>query len=472
MRAALLIFLGACSVSQDAHLIAVEEITPRSIEAGGTLEVRGQGFPSGRVGEARLRGLYVQPGEAAREVDVAFEIRALGAMHCEAELTREAVGRLGGRGTFHGDLLVHFEGVEQSRVTGRQSVELDVGEYGVDPDRTRTQRQLDHQAALGLALEDDTTHGLKVASLVPGGLAERAGVRTGDTLVALGGLRLRSAADLLLPPEDRSLVVEREGLAAELALALPRAQHRPHSFWLLLLVPLAAWLVGPGGRAIRAATPATRRPSLARLGWMAVVSALCVWLLGLRSIDVSVWLGAALALRAGSIVAARGRFVSMVREAPFVLLLVGIAAAIGSTETEAAWAPIEHAAILAAPLLWALLAAHVVGLAGPRGVIGDAHRALTCTLVVALLAGGLDMGPLVALGGLVVAAVSAWLPVRVRPWGWRSAALVLPVHLAALMWIPAPTFQESVALAAIVALVPLVMLAWPRRSVPRLHGYL
>ena len=105
-------------------------------------------------------------------------------------------------------------------------------------------------------------------------------------------------------------------------------------------------------------------------------------------------------------------------------------------------------------------------------MIADAHRALTSTLLVALLAGGLDLGPLLALGGLVVAMLAAWLPVRVRPWGWRSAMLVLPVHLAALLWMPAPTFEEGLALAAIVALLPVVMLLWPRRSVPRLHGYL
>ena len=302
MRFALLILLAACSVAQDAQLIEVHEVSPASIEPSGTLEITGSGFPSGRVGEARLRGRFVQPGVAAQDVDVPFEVRALSDGRCEAELDSRAVARLGGRGTFHGDLWVRFEGVDASHVTGRATIELDVGELGVDPDRTREQRQLDHQTALGLALEDDTSSGLKIAQLTPGGLAERAGARVGDRLMALGGLRLRSAADLVLPPEDRSLVVEREGLAAELALALPRAAHRPSSFWLLLLIPLAAWILGPGGRAIRAITPSTRRPSLVRLGWMAGVCAASVALLGVRSIDVSVWFAAALALRAGSIV--------------------------------------------------------------------------------------------------------------------------------------------------------------------------
>lgn len=472
MRFALPFFLVACSVAQDAQLIEVAEISPTSIEPGARLAISGSGFPSGRVGEARLRGSYVQPGERAHEVDVPFEIRALSDGRCEGELDARAVARLGGRGTFHGDLWVRFEGVDGSHVTGRMAIELDVGELGVDPDRTREQRQRDHQAVLGVTLDDDTSAGLMVTELVPGGIAEHAGVRVGDRLVALGGLRLRSGADLLLPPDDRTLMVEREGLAAELALALPRAAHRPSSFWLLLLVPLAAWILGPGGRAIRAVTPSTRRPSVPRLAWMAAVSAACVALLGLRSIDVSVWLAVALTLRVGSIVAARGRFVSLVREAPFVLALVGVVTTLGSTETAAAWGVLEHGAIFAAPLLWGLLAAHVVGLAGPRGVIADAHRALTSTLLVALLVAGLDLGPLLALAGWIVASVAAWLPVRVRPWGWRTAMVVLPVHLAALLWMPAPTFHEGVALAAIVALVPLLMLVWPRRSVPRLHGYL
>ena len=477
MRLALPIFalpflVAACSVAQDAHLIDLHEVSPTSVETGGMLALEGRGFPAGRVGEARLRGRFVQPGERAREVDVPFTVRAVNDARCEGELDARTVAALGGRGTFHGDLWVRFEGVDHNRVTGRMAIELDVGELGVDPERTRERRQRDHQSALGLTLDEETSDGLKVVSLTAGGIAERAGVREGDRLVALGGLRLRSAADLLLPPEDRTLVVEREGLAAELALALPRAAHRPSSFWLLLLIPLAAWVMGPGGRAIRALTPATRRPSWPRLGWMAAVSAACVALLGLRSIDVSVWLAAALALRAGSIVALRGRFVSMVREAPFVLALVGVAAALGSTETGAAWGPLEHAPIFAAPLLWGLLVAHIVGLAGPRGVIADAHRALTSTLLVALCSAGLGLGPLLALAGLAVAVLAAWLPVRVRSWGWRTALLVLPVHLAALLWMPAPTFHEGVALTAIVALVPLAMLLWPRRSVPQLHGYL
>lgn len=471
MRAALplVFFVTACSVAQDAQLIDVDEVAPSSVEAGSVLTIRGRGFPSGRVGQARLRGLYVQPGYDAREVDVAFEVRAVNDAVCEGELDRDAVSHLGGRGTFHGDLVVRFEGIDGSGVAGSITTELDVGELGVDPARTRARRQEDHQSVLGLTLEEGS---LKVASLSPGGLAERAGVRVGDRLVSIGGLRLRGAADLVLPPQDRTLVVEREGLAAELTLVLPRAAHRPSSFWLLLLVPLAAWLMGPGGRALRSVTPTTRRPSLARLGWMACVCAASVALLAWRSIDVSVWLGAALVLRAGSIVTMRGRFVSMVRELPFAVALVGVTAALGSTETSSAWGAWEHAALLQAPFLWALLAAHVVGAAGSRGAIADAHRALTCTVLVALVAAGMDLGPGLALTGLTVAAIAAWLPVRARPWGGRTAMLVLPVHLAALVWMPAPTLDEGIALAVIVGGLVVVTLLWPRRSVPRLHGYL
>ena len=168
MRNALaLCILAACSVAQDAHLIVVEEVSPSSVEAGGALVVEGRGFPSGRVGEARLRGRFVQPGEQVRDVDVPFEIRALSDGRCEAELDESAVSRLGGRGTFHGELWVRFEGVGESHVTGRQAIELDVGELGVDPVRTREQRQRDHQAVLGVTLDDDTSAGLRVAALTP-----------------------------------------------------------------------------------------------------------------------------------------------------------------------------------------------------------------------------------------------------------------------------------------------------------------
>jgi predicted metalloprotease with PDZ domain len=57
----------------------------------------------------------------------------------------------------------------------------------------RVQVDTNRVARLGVFTEGDSTGGVRVSGLVPGGMAERAGVQAGDSLVSLGDVRVRTS---------------------------------------------------------------------------------------------------------------------------------------------------------------------------------------------------------------------------------------------------------------------------------------
>jgi predicted metalloprotease with PDZ domain len=75
---------------------------------------------------------------------------------------------------------------------------------------------------IGVTLEENNGHGVKVAAVFPAGPAAGAGVRVGDLLVRVGGADVTSAQtaqeaiEKLKPANPGSLTVERRGKAVEL----------------------------------------------------------------------------------------------------------------------------------------------------------------------------------------------------------------------------------------------------------------
>jgi membrane-associated protease RseP (regulator of RpoE activity) len=82
--------------------------------------------------------------------------------------------------------------------------------------------QLAHIGWVGVMLQDNNGHGVKVQGVFPGGPAAFAGVRVGDVLVRIGGTDVNSTQDAesaierLAPQQSSTLSVERAKKATEL----------------------------------------------------------------------------------------------------------------------------------------------------------------------------------------------------------------------------------------------------------------
>src|SRR5687767_13640354 len=116
---ALPLVLGACDTLVDPQLIPVRRITPAAIEPGVELEVIGAGFPAGRDAVVRFAGVFHRPGQPPLDVSVSARGRAVASDRVELVVGERLVSRLGGRGTFRGDVRVTFAGADaDARVHG------------------------------------------------------------------------------------------------------------------------------------------------------------------------------------------------------------------------------------------------------------------------------------------------------------------------------------------------------------------
>ncbi|MEM9074001.1 MAG: PDZ domain-containing protein [Myxococcota bacterium] len=469
-RFVLLCLVGACAGETPADLLVLEEVSPSALEAGSTLRIRGRGFPPGRPGSVRLRGSYVRPGQEPTPVDVSLSALAVSHDAAEAVLDADAIHRLGGRGTLHGEIVLSFEARPSGNVAGHLPVDLDVGPVGVAALRERARAAVSAPRAFGVTLADDPLVGSRVDQVAQGSPADRAGVQGGDRIVEVSGVRVRNGADLQLLASAPTVVVTRDGVAGELILRVPDPPtSNATSVWLLLLVPLAGWWVlGPGVRELRRVTPKGARPRARRLVVMALVALAASFALGRWSVDLAFWLAGSLVLRAAS----DFRLRAAIPEVAVWFAAIGCALVAGSTESGAAWGALSESSIARAPLLWGLFAAAIASLGGGEGLLRDVHRAYALTLLVALGSGGLDHGPLLAVAATLGAACTAWLPKASRRWAALGALAVLAVHAGSLLLVRPPSPEEALAWAVVMAALPTLALLWPRRRVPRLHAYL
>jgi hypothetical protein len=200
--------LAACERDSSPQLIRVDDLVPREAEVGGTLEIRGEGFPQGRAAHVRFRGMLHRPGETA----VSTEIEAMGtatlptevdvAFDEELESRFCGVGKRAMHTTFSGEVEVAFSPALEGAppVAGSTAtVTLDVrppvrAMAGEKEDGLRT------LAVLGIRVDPaaKSDRGIAVASVDDGSRAHAAGISAGDVLVSWAGVRLGSIADVAL----------------------------------------------------------------------------------------------------------------------------------------------------------------------------------------------------------------------------------------------------------------------------------
>ncbi|HEY8074053.1 MAG TPA: PDZ domain-containing protein [Labilithrix sp.] len=356
------LLLVGCGRDVVPPLVEATDVTPREIELGDKLEIKGAGFPQGRTARLTFEGDLFRPGEPPVKgvsIDAVAAVESVDRIELPVNDALEE--RFCGHGehashtTFRGELDVAFASSAAGMpplVGTMRNVVLDVrpssvGSAIVDARNVEGARIL---AFLGIRPGVATGRGLVVDAVAPGSPADRARIQTGDVLVEAGGVHVFGAADLA-PQSARELelLVRRGDSGVEDAVTVPLVGYAstriPPEYgpalvivglalaWLLLLVmPTPAPLGAVELRAaamLRRAKPRALATTLFGRGASALVSVLASVLVGTFALgphvvapdlDGPVLFVAAIALLAAARVAAARGFRNSVRAAGVVAL--------------------------------------------------------------------------------------------------------------------------------------------------------
>lgn len=214
--AALMSLFGGCAFNGSSELIEIHGLREDRLREGGSLRLVGEGFPARGEGELHVKGRSFRPAGGAASIDTILVGKLRSAHEFEVELDHTAVSALGGRGTFRGELELRFKG-EAGSVSGRlPNVVLDI--EPVTPEALRAIEPLEESARrffrlYGAELNAANSE-VRIVRVEPGSLAEDAGLKAGDRILELGGVRAYRLADLA-PANNRSshslLVLPAEG---------------------------------------------------------------------------------------------------------------------------------------------------------------------------------------------------------------------------------------------------------------------
>jgi hypothetical protein len=216
------LLLAGCSSATGPALVQITGTATTLLREGDVLELRGESFPEGRNAEVTLRGEVARAGLApVRSFQVTVPGRSASTHTVAIDVTRPFERTFSGttepvHATFHGSIEISFAPrlAGTPPVTGvLPDVRLDFipAEGSAAASEARREQGLKFASFIGVLLPDSGP--LSVAGVMPGSVAERAGVLLGDRLVALGGVNVLGPGDLLPAPRARAaeLVVERGG---------------------------------------------------------------------------------------------------------------------------------------------------------------------------------------------------------------------------------------------------------------------
>lgn len=229
VRGLVLLGLAGCSPYDDLALLDLTAVEPPQIEPGGSIRLEGEGFPLGLTPSVVLEGTLYRPGVPAEAIRAELPAEVETEARIVVPVPPDVLDSFGGRGTFDGNLRLAFRSTADRRnVYADRNVVVDFL-----PDTTRMLRagsdsepspSLD-AADFGLVLsrEESGGVGVRVESVEPGALADVQGVRAGDTVVGLDGLRIYSWRDFHPDPtrSESRVSVARKGLAGVHALRWP-----------------------------------------------------------------------------------------------------------------------------------------------------------------------------------------------------------------------------------------------------------
>ena len=207
--------LGACERDGVPPLVEVSEVSPREIEVGDRMELRGAGFPQGRTARVTFRGTQLRPGrQAVHGASIEAEGVVASADRIEIVVSEPLEERFCGHGdkaahtTMTGDVEVAFASSTPGApplVGIMHGMTLDITPSSVrasvvESRRTEGSRVL---AFLGVTPGVATPRGLPVEKLAPGSPADQAGFQLGDLISAVDGVHVREISDVT-PASARS----------------------------------------------------------------------------------------------------------------------------------------------------------------------------------------------------------------------------------------------------------------------------
>ena len=208
--------LGACSIEPSPALLDVQAFAPSSADLGDRLEVLGASFPEGKTATLTFRGdLYRRGREPIRDVEIVARATSTARARLSLVLDEALQAEFCGRGdaadhtTFRGEVVAAFSPKKPGAppISGVvRDIVLDV-ESPPPSKQGLTLRKRDGERALeffGFKLRElSRPERLIVDELTKDSRAERAGLQPGDALIALDGLMLRTASDLVPSGDHR-----------------------------------------------------------------------------------------------------------------------------------------------------------------------------------------------------------------------------------------------------------------------------
>jgi len=207
--------LAACDRDGIPPLVEVSEVAPREIEVGDRMELRGAGFPQGRVARVTFRGTLLRPGQAPiHGASIEAEGIVSSSEHIEVVVNEPLEERFCGHGehaihsTMTGDVEVAFASSTPGApplVGVMHGLSLDVTPSSVPANivASRTAEGARVLAFLGVTSGVASPRGVPIDKIEPGSPADRAGFQSGDLIDAVDGLHVREIADIA-PASARS----------------------------------------------------------------------------------------------------------------------------------------------------------------------------------------------------------------------------------------------------------------------------
>ena len=215
--------LGACERDGVPPLVEVTEVSPREIEAGDRMELRGSGFPQGRTARVTFRGTQLRPGRPAIH---GASVEAEGVVASGDRIEVVVSELLEERFCGHGDKAAHTTMIGDVEVAFASSTPgapplvgimhgatLDITPSSVPASvvESRTAEGAHVLAFLGVTPGVATPRGLPIEKLAPGSPGDQAGLQLGDLLSAVDGVHVREISDVIPASARSAQITARHG---------------------------------------------------------------------------------------------------------------------------------------------------------------------------------------------------------------------------------------------------------------------
>lgn len=217
-----------CALESPPSTLEIADLEPHEVDVGEHLEIVGSGFPVGRPARVTFRGEAHRPGQEPEKVRVELQASAESSERLDLVVTDALSGPVCGRGdgamhaTFRGELAVAFEPAHAGTapLVGRASqVVLDVRPAAASPLARRRAEDEGRKtlAFLGVRVGERAAAagGIAIEGVDPGSRAASAGLRAGEILTEVDGVRVVSLADVVPVGGHAATLVVRTALGTD-----------------------------------------------------------------------------------------------------------------------------------------------------------------------------------------------------------------------------------------------------------------